>query len=312
MAWWNASWGYKKKVNLSNASSGYQIKLLIGSDTGEGSCDVDCNSHCNTDFSDLRFTNSAENAELDYWIESYTTDGVAVVWIETNGDTEFYMYYGNAAASTTSSGANTFQFFDDFPGNSLDSNKWDTTGVPGITIASSEMTINNRGAGQTDYIQIKTAYGKGYAMRTKCKDVSGSRGIGFGWDQYDVTNYFSLETGGSTTNCIYWSDGTDQHDNSNVYSTTYFLMDLERTSTNIISRINGVKDVDSTTNEPTGNIKITMGELYAKNDICKKTVDWVLVRMRPDTETTVSSFAAEEEVPAGGTNWTILFTTNSL
>jgi len=305
-AWWNASWTYKKKVNLSNASSGYQIKLLIGSDTGEGSCNVDCNSHCNTDFSDLRFTNSAENAELDYWIQGYTVDGVATIWIETNGDTEFYMYYGNAAASTTSSGANTFQFFDDFPGSSLDSSKWDTTGSPGITVASGELSCNTNGT--NNYIKIKTAYGKNYRIVSRLKDISSYcwQGIGFALtpaSPYNSPVYAAKGAGGSAIGRTYWGDGSHSYQYGDVYSSiyTYHIWEVQRTSTNIISYCNSVSVANSSTYVPSGDIYPSIGCGSFSNGDQRGVYDWIFVAKRPDTLTTVSSFGVEESGGGGGT-----------
>jgi len=120
---WLTGWTYRKTITLSRASgavSNYQMKLLVGESAGAAGEDVDCNSHCQTDFDDLRFTNAAGTV-LDYWIESITgttPNQLAIVWIEFDsigtGATTFYMYYGNAAATAVSSGANTFITFDDF------------------------------------------------------------------------------------------------------------------------------------------------------------------------------------------------------
>jgi hypothetical protein len=305
-AWWNASWSYKKKVNLANASSGYQIKLLIGSDTGEGSCNVDCNSHCKTDFSDLRFTNSAENAELDYWIESYTTDGVAVVWIETNGDSEFYMYYGNAGASTTSNGDNTFQFFDDFTGAAMDGTKWDMTGSNVLQSMSGGIAVfyNYHATGR---YSGKTAYARNYALRFRAK-ATGSRRMmntGFGItaaSPYTTPEYGNLSDGGASIEYFYWADtiGYQSALCVNPNDETYALYDIERTSTNIIGKYNGVSKMDSSTNDPTGSVKPAIGYAISSSETHGCSMDWILVRKRPDTLTTVSSFGAEE-TNTGGT-----------
>lgn len=83
-------------------------------------CNVDCNSHCNTDFSDLRFTTSDGETLLNYWIESIsgtTPNQFATIWIKFDSigttDTTFYMYYGNSFASAYSNGNTTFPFYID-------------------------------------------------------------------------------------------------------------------------------------------------------------------------------------------------------
>lgn len=102
--WWNNWWRKRKAITISNtagALSGYQVLL-----------DVSYDSDMQSDFDDLRFTN-ATGTELDYWLESKTDSSSALVWVETDslaasGDTTIYMYYGNSAATSASSAANTF------------------------------------------------------------------------------------------------------------------------------------------------------------------------------------------------------------
>jgi hypothetical protein len=73
---------------------------------------------CKTDFGDIRFTAADGITELDYWLEEYTVSKYATFWVEVAADLgsaqTIYVYYGNAVATTTSSGANTFPIFDDF------------------------------------------------------------------------------------------------------------------------------------------------------------------------------------------------------
>lgn len=117
-------WSYRKSVTLSRASGAitdYQMKLLVGESSGAAGENVDCGGLCKTDFSDLRFTKADGTTLLDYYIEEIsgtTPNQLATIWIEFDsigtGATTFYMYYGNAGASSASSGANTFIVFDDF------------------------------------------------------------------------------------------------------------------------------------------------------------------------------------------------------
>jgi hypothetical protein len=119
-----SGWDYRKPVTISRASgavTNYQLKILVGESSGASGENVDCGGHCKTDFSDLRFTPSDGTTLLDYWIESVsgtTPNQLATVWVEFDsigtGATTFYMYYGNAEASSLSSGKNTFILFDDF------------------------------------------------------------------------------------------------------------------------------------------------------------------------------------------------------
>jgi hypothetical protein len=121
---WLSGWSYRKSITLkreAGAVTNYQMKLLVGESAGATGEDVDCNSHVQPDFDDLRFTTADGQTLLDYWIESITgttPNQLATVWIEFDsigtGDTTFYMYYGKADAVKGSHGKKTFLLFDDF------------------------------------------------------------------------------------------------------------------------------------------------------------------------------------------------------
>jgi hypothetical protein len=111
---------------------------------------VSLNQHCRTDFGDVRFTKSDGTTLLDYWIEEKVDGDYADFWVEVADDLStnpatIYIYYGKSDATTTSNGDNTFLFFDDFPGSTLDSNKWTAVikGVGGsVTVSNSECIPN--------------------------------------------------------------------------------------------------------------------------------------------------------------------------
>jgi hypothetical protein len=129
--WYDISWTKRKPVTIVNtlpaSLTGYQVRLNIPYD-----------SHMKSDFSDLRFTDSDGAELLQYWIESNKTSTSAVAWVKVSsipasGTKTIYMYYSNPAASTTSNGDATFEFFDNFTDTSLDTNKWTENAVNGIT-----------------------------------------------------------------------------------------------------------------------------------------------------------------------------------
>ena len=83
------------------------------------------------DGGDLRFTASDGTTLLPFWVESVsgtTPNRVANVWVKVSADLgsnqDIYIYYGNSSATNGSNGDNTFDFFDDFEGTSIDTNKW--------------------------------------------------------------------------------------------------------------------------------------------------------------------------------------------
>ena len=107
--------------------------------------DVYLNNHCDQNFSDIRFMREGSAHWLDYWVEEMNPGENATVWVEfdeiTTVGTDFHIYYSNPNASSESDGEKTWDFFDDFPGSSVNGTKWDTVNDPGGTVADSELTI---------------------------------------------------------------------------------------------------------------------------------------------------------------------------
>jgi hypothetical protein len=116
-AWYNASWTARKKVAITNPNAGaltsYPVKLTVPYDAA-----------MNSNFSDLRFTDSSGTTSLSYYVESYTASATSTVWVNVpslpgSGSATIYMYYGNAAATDASNGSNTFSFFEDFESSAV-------------------------------------------------------------------------------------------------------------------------------------------------------------------------------------------------
>ena len=123
--WYDNNWSKRAHITVDNTGNpntltDYQIKI-----------DVAYSSDMKPDFDDLRFTDSDGTSELSYWIQDHITSTSATVWVKvptiTGSSTKtIYMYYENPSASSASNGENTFLFFDDFSGTTLDTEKWET------------------------------------------------------------------------------------------------------------------------------------------------------------------------------------------
>ncbi|MFX0099355.1 MAG: DUF2341 domain-containing protein, partial [Candidatus Hodarchaeota archaeon] len=104
-------------INPATPEDNYTIRLDLNSSFDYGSCLPGGD--------DIRFYDSSNNS-LSYWIEDWNDGGTSTIWIKVlqSGTTSITMEYGNSGASAASNGEETFVFFDDFLGSSLNLSKW--------------------------------------------------------------------------------------------------------------------------------------------------------------------------------------------
>ncbi|GAI82936.1 unnamed protein product, partial [marine sediment metagenome] len=156
--WWDADWHYRKKLSISNASSGYQMKIIVGNISGGN---VTCDGHTQKDFDDIRFISNSTGNEIPYWRENYTDDAQATFWIKNSyNDSKIWMYYNNSGASTTSNGNTTFIWFEGFYGADYNASRWeiyDETGSTHVTVADGVMSHISDSSTHS-YFQFITGY----------------------------------------------------------------------------------------------------------------------------------------------------------
>ena len=205
------------------------LKVYVLGDSALGTNDtISTQSRSNSDFSDLRFTESDGTTLLDYWISEYQEGSYANVWIEISDDLDndvtIYMYYGNSVGVYAGSGDDTFIFFDDFENNNL--NKWSTTGAMWSTQSTtvkhgtySAYADSDTGAGPSLFDEQAEPYETGIMIHTFTRHMTVAGGLGvpiFGvevnvsgpsnvypfcavlndWSTYDGTDfkYYELDT----------------------------------------------------------------------------------------------------------------------
>lgn len=110
--WYSASWSKRKKIMVSNPTASVMTNQAV-------KIIVDYDADMQTDFEDLRFTDSSGTTTIPYWIESSSASASSTVWVKlasipASGSANIYMYYGNAGVSDGGDGSSTFTFFDDF------------------------------------------------------------------------------------------------------------------------------------------------------------------------------------------------------
>lgn len=111
-------WNVSQAININNTSNpvtltNYQVRV----DLTAANFDF---AHARADGGDLRFTDSDRTTLLSYWIQSYiSATRTASIWVRVpeipaSSIKTIYLWYNNYAATTTSNGDATFEFFDDF------------------------------------------------------------------------------------------------------------------------------------------------------------------------------------------------------
>ena len=103
-------------------------------------------SKCKTDFGDILFTDDDGQTLLDYYMVEKTDGEYARFYVEvtdniTDAAQTIYLYYNNSGASTTSNGANTFRFFDDFSSSIDWSSKWQSTDQSHYSIEDGKLIV---------------------------------------------------------------------------------------------------------------------------------------------------------------------------
>lgn len=127
---------------------------------------VHCNSTIQADFDDIRFTTADGLTLISHWTEWYTASTNAMVWVKFPvipkhpQSVTYFMYYGNGAAVSGSSGTNTFIAFDDFEAGVVGNP------VGGIwTVVAGTVVYDNTGAGGFDLADTYPQYGGTKSMK---------------------------------------------------------------------------------------------------------------------------------------------------
>ncbi|MDD4410061.1 MAG: DUF2341 domain-containing protein, partial [Candidatus Pacebacteria bacterium] len=162
---WVSGYNYSKSHTITGSTAGtqtdYQMMFKIYRTTGTDSGNtVYVGPKIDATYKDIYFTAADKVTPLSYWIESYDST-YATVWVKipsipaNPSTTTIYLYYGNPSATSTSNGENTFEFFDDFEGTSINSSKWGhyTSGTVTTNISSSIATFTTGSSGAYNYIR---------------------------------------------------------------------------------------------------------------------------------------------------------------
>lgn len=184
---WLTGWDYRKNhvVNAAaGASTNYQIMIQVyyGSGTDSGSS-VYLNSHSQTDFDDVRFTNSGGSTLLDYWRESKIDSDNAVFWVEiadslSTVSATIYVYYGNSSVASANNINATFPFADEFSGTAINGTNWGVVQFPVVANGLLTLAVS---AEEMVYGRAPATFGVGYALRAN-GSLTAAPDTQLGWD----------------------------------------------------------------------------------------------------------------------------------
>jgi hypothetical protein len=307
---WLTGWSYRKSHVISaatGAGTNYQVKITVHYGSGSDSNgDIYCNSHCRTDFGDIRFTDNDETTLLDCWMESKTNSNNAVFWVEVADSLEssnvtIYIYYGNATATypylatDLAQGEATFLFFDNFVDNTIDTAKWQTYGSGGGSISETggEMVVTGASGA------IKGAYGKtswqyGIAIRYRGKIASNSGNCFIGLDDFDGSTshgYCSSYIYVGSVLRHYTNNGSSGGSTDIGGGGNYNLVDISYLSGQSKCWLNNTLVSTRTTTVPTIALPVNIQAAAANS---QTNMDWVLVRKYVVTEPAHSTWGSEQ------------------
>jgi hypothetical protein len=185
---WLTGWKYRKKITIqgsSGAGTNYQVLLKVGESSGATGADFHLHGLSDNfpsgknQSGDLRLTSSDGSTLLDFWVENVlgtSPNRIAYVWVEVLEDLgtnkDIYVYFGGGESSpNVSNGNNTFLFFDDFEGTSIDTTKWDTSEVTILSYSNSLVNYRSN-TNNHRYLMYKLDTYSNVAIRARQKDTS--------------------------------------------------------------------------------------------------------------------------------------------
>jgi len=123
--WFDTSWSKRKRVTVTNNDATEYTNAVV-------EITIPYDSDMQTDFDDLRVSNSGGTTTLSFAREIYTASTEATLWVKiptlaASSDTELYVYYGNGGATYGGVGTSTFIVYDDFEDDNITEYSGDST-----------------------------------------------------------------------------------------------------------------------------------------------------------------------------------------
>ncbi len=137
-----SAWLYKIPVTINNSGTflaNYQVMITLNTQALVASGKMNVNGN------DIRVTDSDKCTPLNFWIEEGTMNTTnTIIWVKVpsvpTGNKLIYVYYGNAAATNSSDGFATFNFFDDF--TIFNPATWSISGGGSYSASTGSVTVS--------------------------------------------------------------------------------------------------------------------------------------------------------------------------
>jgi uncharacterized delta-60 repeat protein len=213
------SWAKRVPLNITGFQPDYQTKLT-----------VDLDAEMQSNFGDIRFYDVTAAVALPYWIENVDTTvnpNQATVWVKTGVNNNIYMYYGNPSAADASGGDETFEFFDDFKGYSINTTKWTEIDPNNSISQNNDLILKYVNAAWSKALISNTKFTRSSDKRLYVKlstlASSGSDYVMIGWeaDQNSSANYNQLIHGlyfNNYSNVLAYEKGSNRGSNIAGYA----------------------------------------------------------------------------------------------
>lgn len=295
---WLSGYTYRKQLFVSSPTSAvanYQIKLQAAYDWDETDKTgiLIPAGHVSAAYNDIRFTTSDGETLLDYWVESTTTTNTAaVIWVEFNSigvtPTPFYVYYGNAAATSGSNGTNTFLFFDHFNDETVDA-QWSTSGAP--TETGTILTLNASAEGIIStstytYKRFRASVNIPSNSNTNYRNWFGFKGnLNQNADKSAIIT--PIGAAGTTMWRLSYYDAWEQTSDGTGYTDAYVTYQIDRRSASVDWWYNDVNVGTHFTEVPDTALNVVFFNGRTVNYKGPFTVDWVFISELINTEPTV-------------------------
>ena len=352
VSWYNSNWAYRKKITIDHTKVEedlYNFPLLLKIDPIteietlteeqiEATLDL---SYVNSDGSGIVFTLDDGKTKLKREIEYINSVGLLPYYIEETsskryvwtkldlGANEIKTLTIKKTTNNSPDGDEVFEFFDDFDGTSLDSQKWGysqaftTTGLINLTAYPGNLALYRSFVVSKNPIdaqnriyklryrseRVASAYDNGFVVmgRDYDKSCADNSGVQFG-NNISVDSLYQISTADSCSNSIYSSIGTIV--NFGIYLNYEAIVNSDNTQVKqIVSTDGGITINDSNWITPSATYTRSQGYLAlntynSTGSGGRVRYDYVFVRKYIETEPTVV-------VNKSGDSFTVTITNNT-